>query len=201
MQEHKVGISLYFWNHISDGVSIFCLSCCYVRTISTVCKIHELCDVYFFGLLWLEKNYQMANIHRPFLQKGHISCAYATCSYFCMGERNCSYDIKIPVWGIPDDSGVQILLSETSNKMIMILGVTWILPFTWVTTFNSTFPRINWNYVTTYEIAKIFKSVKANNSYGYSHKNSKIKHPFYHFPLTYICNKSFSSGVFPERQI
>ena len=61
----------------------------------------------------------------------------------------------------------------------MILGVTWILLFT----FNSIFPRISWNYATTYEIDEIFKSLKAKNSYEYSHKNYKIKHPFYHFPL------------------
>jgi len=56
----------------------------------------------------IEKNDQLANIHsRPYLQKGHISCAYATCSYFCMGQRNGFYDIKIPVWRITDGSGFQ----------------------------------------------------------------------------------------------
>jgi hypothetical protein len=68
-----------------------------------------------------------------------------------------------------------ILLSETSKEITMILGVTRIQPFT----FNTIFTRINWNYPTTYEIDKIFNSLKAKNSYGYSHKNSKIKHPFF----------------------
>jgi hypothetical protein len=34
-------------------------------------------------------------------------------------------------------------------------------------TFNNTFPRINWNYATTYEIDNIIKPLKTKNSYGY----------------------------------
>jgi len=68
--------------------------------------------------------------------------------------------------------------------------------------FYSTFPRINWNYAKTYEIDTIIKSLKTKNSYGYdeiSTKILKISAPFIIFPLTYICNKSLSSSVFPER--
>jgi len=35
-----------------------------------------------------------------------------------------------------------------------------------INNFNSTFPRINWNYATIYEIDKLIKSLKAKNSYG-----------------------------------
>jgi len=35
-----------------------------------------------------------------------------------------------------------------------------------INNFNSTFPRINWNYATIYEIDNIIKSLKAKNSYG-----------------------------------
>jgi len=61
----------------------------------------------------------------PSFKKGHISCVYATCFYFCMGERNCFYDIKILVWGITDDSGVQMAeqsATPTSQK-VMLLAV------------------------------------------------------------------------------
>jgi hypothetical protein len=55
-----------------------------------------------------------------------------------------------------------------------------------ITNFNNTFSRITWKYATTYEINKIIKSLKTKNSYGYdemTHKNVKIKCPFYHSPL------------------
>jgi len=32
---------------------------------------------------------------------------------------------------------------------------------------DSTFPRINWTYVTTYETDNFIKSLKSKNSYGY----------------------------------
>ena len=54
----------------------------------------------------IEKNDQWPISIDPFFKKA-TSGAYATCSYFSMGERNCFYDIKIPVWGITDD-GVQM---------------------------------------------------------------------------------------------
>ena len=63
-------------------------------------------------------------------------------------------------------------------------------------------PRINWNYATTYEIYKIIKSLKTKTSYGYDEtpiKTLKLSTPFIISPLTYICNKPLSSGVFPER--
>jgi len=71
-----------------------------------------------------------------------------------------------------------------------------------ITNFDNTFSRINWKYATTYEINKILKSLKTKNSYGYDEKPIKILKlsvPFIISPLTYICNKSLSSGEFPER--
>ena len=71
-----------------------------------------------------------------------------------------------------------------------------------INNFNRTFPRINWNYATTYEIVKIIKSLKTENSCGYDEISIKILKssvPFIISRLTYICNKSHSSGVFPER--
>jgi hypothetical protein len=70
------------------------------------------------------------------------------------------------------------------------------------TNFNNTFSRINWKYATTYEINKILVSLKTKNSYGYDEiplKILKLSDPFIISPLTYICNISLSSGVFPER--
>jgi hypothetical protein len=40
--------------------------------------------------------------------------------------------------------------------------------------FKSTFPRIIWNYATTYEIDNIIKSLKTKNSYGYDEIPIKI---------------------------
>ena len=71
-----------------------------------------------------------------------------------------------------------------------------------ISNFNSTFSRINWKYATTYEINKIIKSLKTKNSYGYDEipiKILKVSAPCIISPLTYICNKSLSSGVFPKR--
>jgi hypothetical protein len=62
--------------------------------------------------------------------------------------------------------------------------------------------RITWKYATTYEINKIIKSLKTKTSYRYHEipiKILKLCAPFIIPPLTYICNKSLSSGVFPER--
>jgi hypothetical protein len=67
---------------------------------------------------------------------------------------------------------------------------------------STTFSGIHWQYATTSEIDKIIKSLKTKNSYGYDEISVKIlksSAPFIISPLTYICNKSLSSGVFSER--
>ena len=71
-----------------------------------------------------------------------------------------------------------------------------------ITKYINTFSRINWKNATTNEITKILKSIKTKNSFGYDEiltKILKLSAPFITSSLTYICNKSLSSGVFPER--
>jgi hypothetical protein len=68
--------------------------------------------------------------------------------------------------------------------------------------FTSTFPKIECNHTSTKEIENIIKSLKPKNSHGHdgiSAKILKISSPFISSPLTYICNKSVSSGIFPTR--
>jgi hypothetical protein len=40
-----------------------------------------------------------------------------------------------------------------------------------INNFNNTFSRINWKYATTYEINKIIRSLKTQNSYTYMMKS------------------------------
>jgi hypothetical protein len=77
-----------------------------------------------------------------------------------------------------------------------------LFPSGFPTNFNNTFPNINWKQASTYEISKIVESLKSKNSCGYDEipvKILKLSAPFIISPLTYICNKSFSAGAFPER--
>jgi len=48
------------------------------------------------------------------------------------------------------------------------------LPITLINNFNSTFPRTDWNYATTYETDKIIKSLKTKNSYGYDETSQEF---------------------------
>jgi hypothetical protein len=57
-------------------------------------------------------------------------------------------------------------------------------------------------HTSTREIEKIIKSLKAKHSYGYDEIPTtilKVSAPFISSPLTYICNRSLSSGIFPTR--
>jgi hypothetical protein len=68
--------------------------------------------------------------------------------------------------------------------------------------YNKPFPKINWQYASTYEIDKIIKSLKSKNTSGYdeiSNRIIKITSPFIISPLTHICNAILNSGVFPDR--
>jgi hypothetical protein len=52
------------------------------------------------------------------------------------------------------------------------------------------------------EVENIIKSLKAKNSSGcggISTKLLRISSSFINLPLTYICNKSISLGIFPDR--
>ena len=71
-----------------------------------------------------------------------------------------------------------------------------------ITNCNNVFSRINWKCAATYEINKLLKSLKTKNVYGYYEspiKILKVSAPLIISPLTYICNKSLSSGVLLER--
>jgi hypothetical protein len=69
-----------------------------------------------------------------------------------------------------------------------------------ITNFSNTFSRINWKSATTYEVNKIIKSLKTCMGYDeIAIKILKLSAPFIIPPLAYICNKSLSSGIFPER--
>jgi exonuclease III len=68
--------------------------------------------------------------------------------------------------------------------------------------FKHPFPNMKLKTVSTKEIEKIIKSLKPKNSTGYdeiSTKLIKISASFISSPLTHICNKSLSSGMFPDR--
>jgi len=57
-------------------------------------------------------------------------------------------------------------------------------------------------FTTPKEIKKIIKSLKSKNSHGYDGipmKILKVSTPFITSPLTYICNKSLLSGIFPSQ--
>jgi hypothetical protein len=61
--------------------------------------------------------------------------------------------------------------------------------------------NIKRKYKTPKEIQKIIKSLKSKNSNGYDGipmKILKVSIPFITSPLTYIRNKSLSSGIFPS---
>ena len=68
--------------------------------------------------------------------------------------------------------------------------------------FNQPFPTINLKCVSSKEIEDITKSLNIKNSYGYNVISTKIlKLSIHHIssPLTYICNRMLSSGIFPTR--
>jgi len=65
--------------------------------------------------------------------------------------------------------------------------------------FTRPFPHIKLTPVSTKEISEIIKSLKWKNSHGYDEiptKILKISLPFIISPLTYVCNKSSSTGTF-----
>ena len=67
--------------------------------------------------------------------------------------------------------------------------------------FKNPFPDFNLKFISTKEIENIIKSLKPKNSSGYdgiSTKLIKICSPFISSPLAHICNKSLSSGIFPD---
>ena len=71
-----------------------------------------------------------------------------------------------------------------------------------LSSFKHPFWNIQWFYTSSSEIWNITKSIKTKNSGVYNEipiKILKISAPFIISPSTYICNKSLSLGVFPNR--
>lgn len=71
-----------------------------------------------------------------------------------------------------------------------------------IDSFNLPVNKMKWQYASTQEITRIIKSLKTKNSTGYdeiSNRIIKVSLPFIVSPLTYICNKILSTGVFPDR--
>jgi Notch-like protein len=67
--------------------------------------------------------------------------------------------------------------------------------------FKTHFPNINLKFISSKEVENIIKSLKPKNSSGYdgiSTKLLKISSSFISSPLTHICNKSISLGIFPD---
>jgi len=68
--------------------------------------------------------------------------------------------------------------------------------------FNQPFPTFNPKFVTSKEIEDITKSIKIKNLHGYDGISTKMLKLSIHYissPLTYICNRILSSGIFPTR--
>jgi Notch-like protein len=64
------------------------------------------------------------------------------------------------------------------------------------------YPKVEFRYISTQEIDKIIKSLKAKGCHGYDEISVKILKwgsPFIVSPLTYIFNKSLEMGTFPSR--
>ena len=64
------------------------------------------------------------------------------------------------------------------------------------------FPNIQWFYTSTGEVGTIMKSLKTKHSCGHHVlpvQILKLSAPFIISPLTYVCKKSLSLGVFPDR--
>jgi hypothetical protein len=67
--------------------------------------------------------------------------------------------------------------------------------------FNNSFPNINLKFTTTKEIVNIIKSLKPKNSHGYDEISTnllKASSVYISSPLNHLCNKSLSSGIFPQ---
>ena len=63
--------------------------------------------------------------------------------------------------------------------------------------FKNPFPNINLKCISTKEFENITNSLKPKNSSGYDGTSTKLLN--ISSPLTHICNKSLSPGIFPDR--
>jgi hypothetical protein len=68
--------------------------------------------------------------------------------------------------------------------------------------FHAPFPSIIFQNTSTRETEKSINSLRMKNSCGYDEISTKVLEvsgPFISSPLSYICNKSMLSGIFPAR--
>jgi len=68
--------------------------------------------------------------------------------------------------------------------------------------FQTSFLSIKYHYTSAKEIEKIIKSLNSSNSCGYDEVPMKLLKVCSHYissPLTYICNRSLFTGIFPNR--
>ena len=68
--------------------------------------------------------------------------------------------------------------------------------------YDTPFPKIKWQYASTYETEKIIMSLKTTNTTGYDEISNcplKLSSPYIISPLTHICNADLNSGVFPDK--
>jgi hypothetical protein len=69
-------------------------------------------------------------------------------------------------------------------------------------TYNEPYPNMKYQYTSTKEIKKIISTLKSKNSHGYDDVSVNIlksSSPYISSPLSYICNKMLSTGIFPDR--
>jgi hypothetical protein len=91
-------------------------------------------------------------------------------------------------------------INEDKNKdenLSMINPINYLFKY-----YNKPFPKINWQYASTYEIDKIIKSLKSKNTSRYNEISNciiKLSLPFIIPPLTHICNAALNSSVFHDR--
>jgi hypothetical protein len=60
---------------------------------------------------------------------------------------------------------------------------------------------VSWQYASTHEVERIIKSLKSKNTGGYHEISTqilKLSAPYIISPLTYICNATLNSSIFPD---
>jgi hypothetical protein len=69
-----------------------------------------------------------------------------------------------------------------------------------INSFHRPFPKVSWPYASTHEVERIIKSLKSKNTgrYEISTQILKLSAPYIISPLTYICNATLNSGIFPD---
>ena len=92
------------------------------------------------------------------------------------------------------------IIAESFNKYFVSVAQN---PISYISrAFNQLFSTISLKCVSSEEIEDIKKSLKIKQLHGYDAMSTKILKLGIHYsscPLTYICNRFLSSGIFPTR--